>query len=534
MSYAEWSPYTVYLLNDIVNYSGAEYQALQTNQNVVPSTLAPNWVIYAPGGSGLNIVSNDTNATFFPTFVSGVGAGVSTLNIDSATTPFSFNPNNGNIALATTLKIDGDKAAFGQNAGLFSQGAGAIAIGQNAGAGFSVGVAGQGTGAIAIGVEAGQGFDLSNFQQTKSIAIGFQAGKKNQGTSSIAVGDGAGNNQQNASIAIGLNAANTGAIQGSGAVAIGELAGNSSQGASTVAIGQNCGSTSQGARSVAIGVDAGRGTVLSPQGTSAIAIGDAAGFPGQGTSAIAIGQLAAGMNPQGSGSIAIGVAAGRGIVLSQGSNAIAIGTNAGSTIANASSIILNGSGNDLPATAAGFFVDPIRPITHPYTLCYDPANREITYADKIFLNAGFIGTITAQTYASLDVLFGSNIGPGFLSPLSFSPSLTNSLVPTPNGWISTTGQFYSPTETTYTIIITLFGSTTAGGNVFFERFNGGNVLQERRLAGFSLTAVSPTFRQYSTILTMNAGDYFQVIVDDAPTLLYDSPTQFTFLQVREL
>lgn len=530
MSYAEWSPYTVYLLNDLVNYSGADYQALQTNQNVVPSTLAPNWAIYVPGGSGLSVVANNTNATFYPTFVSGVGTGVSTLNIDSITTPFSFNPNNGNIALATTLKIDGDKTAFGQNAGRFSQGAGAIAIGQSAGEGFSVGVAGQGTGAIAIGVEAGQGFDLSNYQQTKSIAIGYQAGKKNQGTSSIAMGEGAGNNQQNASIAIGLNAANTGGIQGSGAVAIGELAGYSGQGATTVAIGQNCGRTSQGARSVAIGVDAGR----TSQGTSAVAIGDAAGFPGQGTGAIAIGQLAAGMNPQGSGAIAIGVAAGRGIVLSQGSNAIAIGTNAGSTIANSNSIILNATGSDLPATAAGLFIDPIRNITQPSTLFYDTTTKEITYGDKIYVNAGFIGTITTQSYASLDALFGSNIGPGFLSPLSFSPSLSNSMVPTPNGWISTTGRFYSPTATTYSVIMTLLGSTTAGGNVYFERKTGAGVLIERRQAGYALTAVVVVFRQYSTILTMNAGDYFQVVVDDAPTLLYDSPTQFTFLQIREM
>ena len=346
------------------------------------------------------------------------------------------------------------------------------------------------------------------------------------------MGEGAGNNQQNASIAIGLNAANTGGIQGSGAVAIGELAGYSGQGATTVAIGQNCGRTSQGARSVAIGVDAGR----TSQGISAVAIGDAAAFPGQGGSAIAIGQLAGGTNPQGTGAIAIGAGAGRGIVLSQGPNAIAIGTNAGSTIANSNSIILNATGSDLPATAAGFFVDPIRNITHPSTLFYDTTNKEITYGEKIYLNAGFLGSITSQSYASLDVLFGSNIGPGFLSPLpgQFSPSLSNSLLPTPNGWISTTGQFYSPTTTTYSVIMTLLGSTTAGGNVFFERKTGAGVLIERRQAGYALTAVVVVFRQYSTILTMNAGDYFQVVVDDAPTLLYDSPTQFTFLQIREM
>ncbi len=516
----------MYLLNDIVNYNGANYQALQTNQNVVPTTLAPNWAVYSPGG-GVNVVDNNTNATFYPTFVSGVGTGVSTLNIDSVTTPFSFNPSNGNIALASTLKIDGDKTAFGQNAGRFSQGAGAIAIGQSAGEGFSVGVAGQGTGAIAIGVEAGQGFDLSNYQQTNSIAIGYQAGKKNQGNSSIAVGEGAGNNQQVASIAIGLNAANTGAIQGSGAVAIGELAGYSGQGATSVAIGQNCGRTSQGAKSVAIGVDSGR----TNQGASSIAIGDTAAFPGQGGSAIAIGQLAGGSAAQGTGAIAIGAGAGRGIVLSQGSNAIAIGTNAGSTIANSNSIILNAMGSDLPATAAGFFVDPIRNITHPSTLFYDTTNKEITFGEKIYLNAGFIGTIIAQSYSPGNVLFGSNIGPGFLSPLTFSPSLLNTGT---NGWISTTGRFYSPTTTTYTVVVTLFGATTAGGNVFFERKTIGNTLIETKLAGYSLTAISPTFRQYTTILTMNTGDYFQVYVDDSPTLLYSAPTQFTFLQVREV
>jgi len=97
MAYAEWSPYTVYVVSDIVNYNGSDYQALQTNQNVVPTTLAPNWAVFGL----LNIVDSNTNATFFPTFVSGVGAAITTLNIDSLTTPISLNPSTATITATT-------------------------------------------------------------------------------------------------------------------------------------------------------------------------------------------------------------------------------------------------------------------------------------------------------------------------------------------------------------------------------------------------------------------------------------------------
>lgn len=61
MSYSIWSDFAYYKTNDVATYNTIAYQALQPNQNVVPSTLAPNWqVLPSGGGGGVDSLSGGT------------------------------------------------------------------------------------------------------------------------------------------------------------------------------------------------------------------------------------------------------------------------------------------------------------------------------------------------------------------------------------------------------------------------------------------------------------------------------------------
>lgn len=473
MAYAEWSPYTVYVVSDIVNYSGANYQALQINKNVVPTTLAPNWAVF--GGGGVAIVNDNTNATFYPTFVSGVGTAVSTLNIDSITTPFSFNPSNGNISLATTLKIDTNKTAVGLSAG------------------------------------AGQG--------ANATAIGYQAGATGQGASSVAIGDSACLAGQGAScVAIGQNAANTG-IQGVGAIAIGYGAGagiTSAQDASAIAIGRDAARQVQGTYSIAIGDSAGL-----RQGFSAVAVGFQAGGSGtQSVNAVAVGENA-GFVSQGARAVAVGKDAGRGTISAQGADSVAIGALAGRSVAVANSVILNGSGVDLPAAVAGFFVNPIRNVSQTEALFYNTATREITYstagaATKAYVYLiGPLGGPTTAFYAAGSLMFNT----GTLAVKAGETSgLTNSGT---NGWSPSGGygRFYSPTATKWQVILTIYSGFAipfGSADLYLYLYNSGGGLILQRQCYNTFSAIT-TVITYVANIQMGAGDYI-VFGPDSGTL----------------
>ena len=115
--------------------------------------------------------------------------------------------------------------AIGSNAGIYTQGAAAVAIGYQSGQ-FT-----QGNSAVAIGSGAGQ-----YYQGSGAVAIGVNAaGNFTQGVNAIAIGSASGVTNQ-----------------GSGAVAIGLAAGFSTQGVNAIAIGVNAGRTSQPANSIVI------------------------------------------------------------------------------------------------------------------------------------------------------------------------------------------------------------------------------------------------------------------------------------------
>ena len=154
-------------------------------------------------------------------------------------------------------------------------------------------------------------------------------------------------------------------------IALGNLAGSTNQGGGSVAIGGLSGVTNQDVYAVAIGSGAGN----SEQGSSSIAIGLAAGQLNQAQQAIAIGE-AAGSNGQGQYAVAIGLNAG---AVNQGARSVAIGYNAGNGGTFEGSIILNAEATNLTSSAAGFYVAPIRELTGPQVLYYDPSDKEITW-----------------------------------------------------------------------------------------------------------------------------------------------------------
>jgi microcystin-dependent protein len=155
--------------------------------------------------------------------------------------------------------------AIGSQTGTTNQGTYGIAIGYQAGQ-FN-----QGSNAIAIGEQAGQ-----NNQKPFSIAIGTTAGQTNQemvveqdiidplmitirdlsGYNDIIEPDIVVNTQETKSIALGFNAGYTG--QSENSIAIGYQAGQYNQGTNAIAIGYQAGQYNQETNAIAIGYQAGQ------------------------------------------------------------------------------------------------------------------------------------------------------------------------------------------------------------------------------------------------------------------------------------
>lgn len=138
------------------------------------TTLAPTWT--TPVSGDPTITDTNTDAVFYPTFVSGTGA-AQTLRADATIGPFSINPSTGNFNVADTFKITQNAVALGKSAGQTTQSSNAVAIGASAGQTT------QGSGAVAIGTNAGQG--TTTGQGANSIAIGLNTGVASQTAGSI-------------------------------------------------------------------------------------------------------------------------------------------------------------------------------------------------------------------------------------------------------------------------------------------------------------------------------------------------------------
>jgi len=62
MSYATWANFVYYKVGDRVIYNTTNYEALQANINVAPTTLAPNWQVLPPPVAGVTSLSGGTGA----------------------------------------------------------------------------------------------------------------------------------------------------------------------------------------------------------------------------------------------------------------------------------------------------------------------------------------------------------------------------------------------------------------------------------------------------------------------------------------
>jgi len=184
--------------------------------NTAQWTFGTDGTLTAPGNiSAVNLVINNIRSddSSFVNIEDGVnitGAVVASGNVTSG------NVNTGVITLTNGAVIKdtaGDAVAFGENAGLTSQG----------------------TYGVAVGTAAGQ-----TSQGINSVAVGVSAGFSSQGAGAVAVGGVAGS-----------------VSQGAGAAAFGPYAGFTNQGANAVAVGQYAGYVSQGINAVAIGYFAG-------------------------------------------------------------------------------------------------------------------------------------------------------------------------------------------------------------------------------------------------------------------------------------
>ena len=309
-----------------------------------------------------NVVADSTSDTL--TFVNGTGVSITT---NALTDSITFT-NSGVTSFAVSGVGLSTSAATGS---ITLSNTGVVAI--SAGDGISIN---QSTGTVVV-ANTRYGFT--------SIAVGGQSSVLADNTTDTLVliaGEGIQltTNATNDSIAFDVtylkgsvfSDASTMIVNGATGEVVGPVATSSLRTSETrIALGSNAGAISQGNATVAVGSFAGNDT----QGGAAVAIGTYAGTTTQRNDAIAIGYLT-GNDVQGTGAVSIGRQAGQ---TSQGAYSIAIGKLAGQTSQVSNSIIINASGANLNAAAAGFYVNPIREVTGPQAVYYNPTNKEITW-----------------------------------------------------------------------------------------------------------------------------------------------------------
>jgi hypothetical protein len=329
--------------------------------NSAPSVPQNIFQTFAVSGQS-NVVADSTSDTI--TFVNGTGVSITT-NASADSITFT---NSGVTSVAVSGVGLNASAATGSitlsNTGVTAISAGdGISVNQSTGTvvvtntrfGFtSVAVSGQ-TSVLAdnatdtLVLVAGEGIQLTTNAISDSITfdVTYLKGSVFSDTSTLII---------NGATGTVVGPVSTSSLSTSETeIALGDGAGLTNQGFGSVAIGRYSAGINQGTRSVAVGFS----SADQDQGAYAVAIGDAAGNQYQGTYAVAIG-TGAGQDHQ-------------------GANAVAIGRNAGRNYQSANSIVINASGSDQEAAAAGFYVSPIREVTGPQTLYYNPTDKEITW-----------------------------------------------------------------------------------------------------------------------------------------------------------
>jgi len=329
--------------------------------NAAPSVPQNIFQTIAVSGQS-NVVADSTSDTL--TFIDGTGISITTnASADSITftnsgvTSFAVSGVGLNVSAATgsiTLSNTGVTAISAGDGISINQSTGTVIV-TNTRFGFtSIAVSGQ-TSVLAdnatdtLVLVAGEGIQLTTNAVSDSITfdVTYLKGSVFSDTSTLI-------------------------INGATGTVVGPIATSSLRTSETkIALGENAGSITQGNNATAVGWLAG----YNNQGTAAVAFGREAGEINQGQYAVAVGP-GAGYTGQGADAIAIGNNAG---ATSQGASAVAIGSLAGQTSQSANSIVINASGVALDGAAAGFYVAPIREVTGPQTLYYNPTSKEITW-----------------------------------------------------------------------------------------------------------------------------------------------------------
>lgn len=145
--------------------------------------VSPSWSTPAAGGATIDIQQTNTNATYYPTFVDSDGTG-KILRADTASTPWSINPNTGVFNFANTLSVgtgsSSNNVYIGRSTG--TNGTNIVAIGNNARGANNGGVNG-----TAVGVNAGY-----NAMGDRAVCLGAFAGNSFTGTGAVCIGYNAG------------------------------------------------------------------------------------------------------------------------------------------------------------------------------------------------------------------------------------------------------------------------------------------------------------------------------------------------------
>ncbi len=317
-------------------------QIAVAGQTVIQADL-PNDTLTLANGNGIDITTNPSTDT-----VTITNTGVTSLAVTSP--GLSITGSTGSLTLANT-----GVTAISAGSGISINTSTGTVVVSNSRFGFTnIAVAGQNpiqadNTTDTLTLVAGDGIVMTTNETTDSVTIdvNYLVGNVYSETSTLLV---------NASIGRIVGDVDTGFLRTSETeIALGDGAGLTNQSFGSVAIGRYSAGSNQGTRSVAVGFS----SADQDQGAYAVAIGDAAGNQFQGTYAVAIG-TGAGQDHQ-------------------GSNAVAIGRNAGRNYQSANSIVINASGSDQEAAAAGFFVNPVREVTGPQVLYYNPTDKEITW-----------------------------------------------------------------------------------------------------------------------------------------------------------
>jgi len=206
------------------------------------------------------LYSDDTGLTFNPSTNVLTVTNISTSGITVAGgTVSATGVSAGTVSASTILTASANTASTGTTTGALVVTGGAGIGGQLWIRGIG-GRSITATGTIAI-TGTGANLQLPNGATLKdtsgdAVAFGQNAGLTSQGTNAVAIGNGAASNSQGASaVAIGYGAANS--SQGVEAVAIGTFAGYGSQGVDAVAIGYAAGYSSQGNNSIILNATGG-------------------------------------------------------------------------------------------------------------------------------------------------------------------------------------------------------------------------------------------------------------------------------------